>query len=529
MGVERAYAIERLPRLASALLRHLETSDDAIVVVEDDTIAYCNHSAVRVFRLQSPSHVRGKTLTELARSFPRHGAPLQRLREGLDACRREGHERTIDITYRPSRGVQRELETHVVDLASDERPLFFISVRDVTERIQSTRALAEEVQFQSAFLDSIPIALELRDAAGRTLRVNPAHTELFGHPAEFYQGRTLDETPLDPADERRNAPTTVAALTRVGGAVQREMTVHAADGSPRQVLFAARLLRRADGAHGLVCSYVDVTAQRRVERAEAIARESLRGLTSSVPIALYRCTFADTGAAFTYLSEGFEAVWGADRELAMRDATQVYGRIHPEDLREMYRRTKHAAEQMSHYEQDLRVRIGPNQVRWVHASSVPLRQTDGSVHFAGYVRNIDDDKRRETELREAKEQAEQATLAKSEFLATVSHEIRTPMNAIMGMSHLALQHDVPAKPREYVQKIRRAGQHLLGIIDDILDSAKIEAGKLTLEQVDFELDAVLENLAGLLDERATGKGLVFTIDVPEDVPRRLRGDPLRLG
>ncbi|NCT83326.1 MAG: response regulator [Comamonadaceae bacterium] len=133
------------------------------------------------------------------------------------------------------------------------------------------------------------------------------------------------------------------------------------------------------------------------------------------------------------------------------------------------------------------------------------------------------------ELAAANEQAEAATRAKSEFLANMSHEIRTPMNAVLGMAHLALQTGLDARQRDYLNKIQGAGQHLLAIINDILDFSKIEAGRMELERVEFDLEAVLENLAMLLGERAETKGLELLFDVDPGLDFLLVGDPLRLG
>ncbi|BBA35844.1 histidine kinase [Methylocaldum marinum] len=136
---------------------------------------------------------------------------------------------------------------------------------------------------------------------------------------------------------------------------------------------------------------------------------------------------------------------------------------------------------------------------------------------------------RTAELVAAKEEAERLTRVKSDFLANMSHEIRTPMNAILGMLYLALKSDLPTSLRNQLGKAQAAARSLLGIINDILDFSKIEAGKLNVEQVEFGLDAALEQLADTVGYQAEHKGIELLIRHDPSIPERLIGDPLRLG
>ena len=159
-----------------------------------------------------------------------------------------------------------------------------------------------------------------------------------------------------------------------------------------------------------------------------------------------------------------------------------------------------------------------------------MHSADGvTTGFLGMLQDITGRRALEDEMSRARLLAEDASRMKSDFLANMSHEIRTPMNGILGMTHLALKTELTPRQRDYLKKIQISGQHLLAIINDILDISKIEAGKLSIERSEFELETTLASVVNLIGEKAAEKGLELVLDVASDVPVNLLGDSLRLG
>jgi len=155
---------------------------------------------------------------------------------------------------------------------------------------------------------------------------------------------------------------------------------------------------------------------------------------------------------------------------------------------------------------------------------------ENSVLYARLVEASEYEHEQADKLRVANSEAQTASRAKAMFLANMSHEIRTPLNAILGMSYLALKTELTRKQRDYLEKLQQSGKHLLSVVDDILDYSKIEAGGLVIEQVEFDLEAMLDNVTSLIVDRASAKGLELIYDVEPGLSHNLLiGDPLRIG
>ncbi len=402
--------------------------------------------------------------------------------------------------------------------ADGKRVGLVFNFRDITERDRAQR----KILFNRLVVENSGPLFWLDPVQRLVVYANKAACAQLGYAIEDFIGLEISAIDVTATPEKLNALN--EALERSEKPRYFESRFLRSDGKLINVEITIFLARDVERALQVV-SFKDITGQKLASEQAHREQATMSSLINSIPDAIF---YKDPQGIYLGCNEAFA-------ELVNQTVAGVIGRTDHQLL------DKDWADAVCALDRDILSRMEKSsREHWVdykdgrrelfETVKAPFRDQEGLLlGIMGIGRNMTLRKKAEDEVHRAREIAEEATQMKSGFLANMSHEIRTPMNAIIGMSHLALKTDLTARQRDYISKVQSSGQHLMGIINDILDFSKVEAGKLTIEQADFELDKVLDNVANLIAEKCSAKGLELVFDIAPDVPQTLVGDSLRVG
>jgi PAS domain S-box-containing protein len=444
----------------------------------------------------SPEELRGLSLDDLVHPDDRA------VRKAAEVVLAEtGEAGLTQIRFCTRAGEWRWLEwTTRVDF---ERQRVYGAARDITERRRDETALAESEARLRAIMEYSPSVIFVKDLEGRYLLVNDEFARAAGITVEAAVGLTAVECWPEDTD-------TITGRERElvdGGASfvsdERRTTV---DG-PRDFMVSRFLIRDEAGtpfAIGGIAS--DTTERRNAERALA-ARDRL--LDSVIGASPDMITLMDRAGKIHQISEAESALFGHRHEVFTR--SDVFDFVHPDDFDDvasLFIRLVTGA--VSHLH--LRYRARHAEGHWVTVDSRAQAVLDGEGHFAGSVvvsRDISDKLESEQRLQTSRESAEKASKAKSDFLSRMSHELRTPLNSILGFAQLLQMDDIPGQQLDAVDHILRAGRHLLDLIDEVLDIARIESGYLELALTPVAVSEIVSDAVELTDPMAARAEVVI--------------------
>ena len=380
---------------------------------------------------------------------------------------------------------------------------------------------ASERKFRDMFQNHSAIMYLIDPESLRYVDANRAAQRFYGYGHEEFLTKHISEINVAEEGElRRDISAALASGTAIFSTRHR-----LADGSVRDMEVRLSPIFGAERKPIYFAVASDITDR---IRAEMLLRESERRFRDVADAAGEYIFEVDLDGRYTYLSDRAEAVTGYKPvDLVGRRLFETVPQPAAGELEETFHDIADRGAQFKDLEHPALHRNGW-QV-WQRISGVPFTDAEGKVvGYRGAGRDVTDRKRAEAELHAAKEAAETANQAKSEFLAVMSHEIRTPMNGILGMARLLADEPLSPAVRKKVETIHDSGEALLTILNDILDFSKLEAGRMAFEQVPFDLPQTLDSVTQLLGGRAREKGLELIHDLEPDVPAWLVGDVNRL-
>jgi len=406
---------------------------------------------------------------------------------------------------------------------------------DITDRKLAEEAL-QQIEFRLQQLAAaspgvIYTVVEDPNGPARYDYLSPVFEEIHEIPVtEALKNAAITFNQIHP-DDRPDYQQTVAKALKTWDLFRHEWRIITPSGKIKWIQANSRPQRRENGEivwHGIV---LDVTDRKLVEETLRITLTRLQNLATAAPGVLYSVVLhPNDSLEFEYINRGVEKIHEISVEQVLEDAKSiVIHQMHPDDRPGYFDALAHSRETLEIFKHEWRIVTPSGKIKWLQANSQPELRENGDVCWHGIVQDISDYKQFEVELSQAKEAAEAANRAKSTFLANMSHELRTPLNAIIGFAQLMSENKVfPPEHRENLNIINRSGKHLLTLINDMLDMATIEAYRITLNEAEFNLNQLLDDLQKLFYLKAKDKKLQFNFYQDIRIPEYVISDEIKL-
>jgi PAS domain S-box-containing protein len=513
-------------RLAEEKFRVLfEHSPDAHLIFDETGIVGCNEATLRLLECTERSRILGLHPGALSPEFQPDGRRSVEKCVEMDRIAREQGFHRFEWTHRKMNGEAFPAEVTLIPVTLGEKPALLSVWHDLTELSWAMKLVRFQEKELRQILDSAIIHIWYLDGEARVIRVNRAACKFVGMDAEQLIGRKFPEIfPGSVGKLMHKQSLTVLQTETPLLNVREEISLK--NGGIRRLMTDRIPYSDENGKiRGVLVFTYDITAQIQAQESLRKAHDQLRAIFDAMPglISVIDTDFnvIDVSPRFieSYKLKNRQSVLG-------RKCYEVYRKNHavcPECLIPSVFKEGKSLSRFS--TPDVEATTGMS----LKIYNAPIKDHEGNIWGAvEFVMDITDLRKMEAELKKARDAAEAASRAKSEFLASMSHEIRTPMNAMMGMTDLTLQTDLTAEQRENLKTVKDSARHLLGIINDILDFSRIEAGKTELECIDFDLNGTLEGVVRTFSAQVLKKGLFLELNQPPDIPRIVKGDPVRL-